>query len=386
MTTLSANAYYAHVAGPAYTCPNSELTYRYSTNMPEGRVRWTITNGKIFNIFSQTWESEWEFSQTSNPNLNETYPFRVKFDNLPLGTIGDVKVKVTTLWSVSGNKNVLFGPSPGTPIISGPVTLLNCLNEQQNYTAINLPENWQLTGWTLSSNIQQVGTSISPITVKGLNATYSGAQTLTGQFQFVTNGNVCALQSVNKSIWLGKPAPGSQVLDGGPYYSGAQICPGNHWVGMTWNGLVTSTAWTVTPGLYYSTNNTECNFTLPSSGFSGVSVSVNATNACGTSYNASYFLTKKNYGCGSFMVISYPNPAKEVLNIQSVLVHNEFVEETEVVPDAITLFDLSNKRIVDYLPNLSTSKIGLETIPSGEYVLHVKFGKEVVKKHISVKK
>lgn len=86
------------------------------------------------------------------------------------------------------------------------------------------------------------------------------------------------------------------------------------------------------------------------------------------------------------MVISYPNPAKEVLNIQSVVVHNEFIEETEVVPDAITLFDLSNKRIVDYLPNLSTSKISLETIPSGEYVLHVRFGKEVVKKHISIKK
>lgn len=379
-------SYYAHVNGPGYTCPDSELTYYYEENMPEGRIIFTITNGKIFNLVSSTWETTWEFYQGDHPDWNETYPFRVKWDNLPLGTVGNVNVRICSGWCVEGDKVVTFNPTPGTPIIAGSTYLLNCQNQQQTYSANSIPQNWALTGWTLSSSIQQVATGPNQITVAGTNTTYNGMQTVTGMFQFTTDGNSCGTQNVTKNVWLGKPAPLSQSVDGFSYYSGYMICPGNHWVGITWNGLVTSTSWSVTSGIYYSANNNECDFTLPSSGYSSVDITVNGSNVCGTSYNASYYLSKKPYGCGSFMVAAYPNPATNELNVQTTEVVETGGVESQIVADEIILLDKRQSKIVHERPTGSTTKIKTLILPPGEYYLHVKFGDEIIKQHVIIQK
>ena len=153
---------------------------------------------------------------------------------------------------------------------------------------------------------------------------------------------------------------------------------------MTWNGLVNSTVWTVTPGIYYYTNSTICNFTLPSSS-SAVSISVNATNTCGTSWNASYYLSKKTFGCGSFMVSSYPNPASDEINIQSKYAAEGSAEQEEIIPDEIVLINAENLSIFKTKPTSSSSKINASKLVPGSYVLKVRFGESVSQQHILIK-
>jgi Secretion system C-terminal sorting domain len=245
---------------------------------------------------------------------------------------------------------------------------------------------WEVANWTLSSHLQQVGSGTNPITVKGSTTTYQGAETLTGVFHFTTDGNTCATKNVNKSIWLGKPSPASQTVDGLTYSPGYQICPGNHWVGITWSGLVNSTSWTVTPGIYYYTNNSECDFTLPSSGISSVSITVNGSNACGPSYNASYYLSKKTYGCGSFLIVVYPNPAENELTIETSLKSATEDLQYAVPADEITLLDKSNSKLLAKFPTESTVTLDTKNIPKGEYFLRVRFGKDEITKHIIIDK
>ena len=200
MAHLPSSAYYVHANGPSNACANSEVTYTYSDDMIQGTLTWTITKGQIFNIFSQTWVSSWAIDQSSNPTLNDSYPFHVRFDPIPFGATGytaNVKVEIFKIFAVEGNKLVALEPSPGVPIINGQTSLLNCIGQQQSYTPVSLPPNWNLTGWTMTSNLQQLGSSTNPITVKAANTTYSGQETLTGQFQFSTGGVSCGTKSVN---------------------------------------------------------------------------------------------------------------------------------------------------------------------------------------------
>lgn len=378
-------AYYVHVNGPSYTCPNSELNYSYSTNSPAGTLKFTITNGKIFNTIAQTWVTYWEFNQDTNPTLNESYPFRVKWDNLALGTVGNIKCVISLIFSPEGNKSVIFGSSPDMPVIAGSGSLLNCINEQQAYTVTVLPLNWYLSNWNYSNQIQPVSTGINTVTIKGANTTYSGGETLTGVFQFTTDGNTCDTRYVNKSVWVGKPSPGSQTVDGSSYYSGFQICPGSHWVGISWNGAVSSTSWQVWTGGSYFTTNTTCDFVFPTSASSAM-ISVSATNTCGTSYNTSYYLNKKTWGCGSFLVASYPNPASSELIIDSSFASEIDGTPRTVVPDEVILFDQQNSKVAVGVLDDSKTKIDTRKLPKGQYYLHVRFGEEIIRKHIIIER
>lgn len=384
-------AFYAHVYGPNYTCPNSQLNYTYDDDYGGGVVTFTITNGQILNEINQTWGSVWSFDRGSYPQYNENWTFKIRWNNLPLGTLGNVKVQVCdrTFPCIcsSGNRGVTFGPSPGTPIISGNTFLLNCQSQQQTYTVNSIPESWSLVSWNYSSHIQSAnGTTLSPKIVSANNTTWQGMETLTGVFNFTTGGNTCATQNVNKNIWLNRPAVASQTVEGSAYYAGYQICPGNRWVGITWNGLVTSTSWTVTPGIAFYANNNECDFTLPSTGYSSVSISVNATNACGTSTNSSYYLVKKSYGCGSFLVATFPNPATEELTVKTSVQSTSEIGEYDVIADQIELTDATNAKRVSLVPTTSVIKLDTRTIPPGQYFLKLRFGNESVVKQIVIKK
>ncbi|MBL7870289.1 MAG: T9SS type A sorting domain-containing protein [Cyclobacteriaceae bacterium] len=209
--------------------------------------------------------------------------------------------------------------------------------------------------------------------------------TLTGVFNFTTGGVTCATQNVAKSIWLGKPSIISQTLNGGSYFPGSQICPGNHWVGVSWNGLVGSTFWNVTPGISYYSNNTTCNFTLPNNGYSSVAITVNATNSCGTSSNTSFYLSKKTYGCGSFLVSASPNPASNDLNIKTSLVSETEGIQYEAIADAVYLVDESNSKVISIVPSDASFNLDTRQIKNGIYFLHTRFGKDEFVKRIIIK-
>ena len=385
MIAIETNAFYAHVTGPGYTCPNSELNYQYDDDYGGGNVELSITNGLIFNTVTQTWVNYWFFYEGDLTVSS----FIVKWNSSAIGTIGNIHIKVcdhtATFICSNGDKNVTFGASPGSPIISGSGSILNCANEQQSYTPVSVPENWQLVSWNYSSNIQQVNGTLNPKLVKGVNTSANGMETLTGVFNFVTGGNTCSTQNVSKSIWLGKPGAASQVVDGSGYYAGYPICPGNHWVGVTWNGPVTSTLWSVTSGITYTTTNTICNFTFPTSETS-VAITVNATNGCGTSSNTSYYLTKKSFGCGSFLVSISPNPSSNDLNVKTFIANETDGSQYDVVAEAAELLDEQNTRVLSLIPTEATFNLDISQIRNGVYYLHIRFGKDDFVKRIIIKK
>lgn len=381
----------AEVTGPAYTCPNSQLTYYYDDSYGCGYVTWTITNGEIYNEIAQVWTTSWSFDRSQYPQYNSSFPFKIKWGSGSLGTIGNADVQVcdcTFTWICgNGDLDVTFGPSPGTPILSGSSSILNCINEQKVITTASVPENWQVVQWNVSSNLQLVSGTGSSATVKGVNTTANGMETLTGEFRFRTDGNTCGSSKyASKDIWLGKPAPKAQTANGASYYSGYQICPGNNWVGISWNGLVSSTSWSITPGISYTSNNSELDFTFPSSGYSSVSISVNATNTCGTSYNASYYLSKQLYGCGSFMMATYPNPVSSELSVQTSVIGAKDGVEYDVVADEVLLLDATNKSYIKLKPSKSKNTLDVRGLQSGLYFLKSKFGKDEVTNQIIVEK
>ena len=141
------------------------------------------------------------------------------------------------------------------------------------------------------------------------------------------------------------------------------------------NGPLSSTSWTVTPGISWVANNTECDFTLPRSGLSGVAITVNGTNACGTSSNVNYFLSKKTWGCGSFMVASFPNPSSGELTVESSFVDDK-ESQTEVIPDEVVLLDKFSQKVISKFPTESRTLLDTKNIPDGEYYLRVRYGTE----------
>lgn len=387
---FNANAFYAHVYGPNFTCPDSELIYYYDDDYGWGIVTWTITYGKVFNELTQTWVTSWTFDRSQYPYLSSDFPFRIKWDNASIGQVGNVHINVCDglfpFICSNGDRNVTFGPSPGTPVISGSNSILSCTGERKSYSAVNIPEGWSLSSWSLSSNIKRYGSGNSPITIEAQSTTSQGAATLTGNFVFTTDGNTCGTKNVPKSIWLGKPEVQSKTVNGSPYsYGSYAVCPGNNWVGVTWNGLVSSVSWSVTPGITYYPGTNELDFYFPYSGYSAVSISVNATNTCGTSYNSSYYLSKKTFGCGSYLVTVYPNPSSDELNIE-ISSDKLSVKESDLVPKQIFIVDESNTIIHSSIPQKSSARLDIRNIPDGIYYLHIVIDKNKVVERILIKK
>lgn len=381
--------FYVHLYGPNYTCQNSQQSFFYEDDYGGGIVEVSVVRGEIFNEVTQTWVTYWSFYEGDYSYGNQNTPFKIRWNNSVNGSVGSIHIRVCdatlTFICSNGNKNVVFGSSPGTPTIGGSGQILNCYDQQQLYTASSFPEGWQLTGWTLSSNLSQISSGVNSITVKAASTSFNGPATITGNLAFSTGGNTCDTRTVTKSIWLGKPAPVNQVVDGMSYSHGFLICPGNHWVGISWNGQISSTNWSVTPGIAYFANNTQCDFTLPINGYNSVVITVSATNSCGTSANANYFLQKKTFGCGSYRVATYPNPASDEINIESEFETLEGLRSF-VVPDQITFLNKQGIKLFSLSPSKTNEKIDVRAIPNGEYLLKIRFGREEFVSRLLIKR
>ena len=138
--------------------------------------------------------------------------------------------------------------------------------------------------------------------------------------------------------------------------------------------------------LYNYTNNNECDFTLPSSGYSSISITVNATNVCGTSTNTSYYLSKKTYGCGSFLVATFPNPADNEMTIKTSVIGDDKGSPYEVIADEVVLIDNTNTKLNTKYPATAETKLDTRNVPAGVYFLRIKFGEESVVKQVIIKK
>jgi len=201
-------------------------------------------------------------------------------------------------------------------------------------------------------------------------------------------------------LYSGKPYITNQKVDGSTYYSGMQICPGNHWLSVTPYGYGAGIAsWTVPAGVPYFVGNNTLDFTLPSN-LSSISISVKSTNACGTGPNSYFYLVKKTYGCTlSLSMLLYPNPASD--NVTVTFIESQpLIEDNDSILDNVVLKEVEQLEPTNYTINIynnqslliSTLKrsgnsfiIPLANIPDGIYIIEVSDGINCYRQQLIVK-
>lgn len=218
-----------------------------------------------------------------------------------------------------------------------------CYPATRTYSTLNISgatnytwtaENFTISGSTYTASATTSGNGPGKIKVS-ITSPYSNT---------TINGTI--------PVWVGPPQITNQKVDGGTYYTGMQICPGNHYLTVTpIGGNAGSATWTVPSGIPYSVGTNLLNFTFPSS-FSSVAITCRSTNSCGTGTNGSFYLTKKTYGCsGYFAMTVYPNPASDNVTIS-------MIEDAQLVTtndSDLTNMDMNNSKAVE--PTTYTIKI-----------------------------
>jgi hypothetical protein len=206
--------------------------------------------------------------------------------------------------------------------------------------------------------------------------------------------------SPNINFWVGKPLMTNQKVDGGSYYSGKPICPGNHWLSVTPVGDGAGNAtWTVPSGILYFVGNNTLDFTFPSS-FGSVSITARSANSCGTGPNAAFYLTKKTSGCTlSVGITVYPNPTSDNITITMMedqplvnkfdtsLVNLSVDNVTAGEPTTYTINIYNNQSILvsSFTRRDKSFTIPLNNIQDGTYIIDVCDGMNSYRQQLIVK-
>ena len=214
----------------------------------------------------------------------------------------------------------------------------------------------------------------------------------------MTNGT--CIWNKQKDVWVGPPVITNQKVDGGYYYAGIQICPGDHWLSVTPEGYGAGVAtWTVPPGITYFVGTNTLDFTFPSS-WSSVTISARSANSCGTGPNSYFYLSKKTWGCdGGYSMTLNPNPASDhvtvtitknesaVENSDSVMTHIAMTPEETSVPINYTvrIFDNQSTLLSTMTRSGNSFDIPLTNMRDGTYVIEVSDGRDSISRILIVK-
>jgi hypothetical protein len=193
--------------------------------------------------------------------------------------------------------------------------------------------------------------------------------------------------SSNKEFWVGTPLITDSEVDGNSYYSGYQVCPGDHYLGVTPEGDGAGTAtWTVPAGIVYFVGTNTLDFTFPSSSY-GLNFLVRSANSCGTGSSYGFFIAKKTYGCSrSLSMTVYPNPASDNVTI-TIDNDPELSSDTAVENDnySVSLYDNQSTLIKTVARSGRSFEIPLNNIRNGTYIIEVTDGKNSCRQQLIVK-
>jgi hypothetical protein len=279
------------------------------------------------------------------------------------------------------------------PNLTGSVNLL-CLNGQRSFNTNITNMSGATFSWTPGPFITEVsGSGTSQYTIKGIGNGYSSVG-----LQINTPSGFSWLDT--KYFYAGKPVLSNQKVDGYNYYTGYQICPGNHWLAVTVTGEgASNTAWTVPQGIAYFVGYNELDFTFPFS-WSSIAFSATSTNGCGTTSNTSYYLTKKTYGCPYGMTLS-PNPASDYVTItieqdQRILggiadTSNIYLKSIEnsggtYENHKIKIYNSQSSLVSSYTRGGNKFDIQLRNLNDGLYIIEVTDGLNIYRQQLIVKR
>ncbi len=194
--------------------------------------------------------------------------------------------------------------------------------------------------------------------------------------------------SLTKPVWVGQPLVTNQKVDGGSYYTGLGICPGNHYLNVSTPtiGGASTAIWTVQSGVPYVSSGNNLNFTMYNN-VSSISITAKSTNACAVQGgpNTSFYLTKKSFGCSAFLSVNiYPNPISNELFVETTIIDELDNSTSQLIADEIMLIDSNGNMIFKANPTISNPIYDLSKIQKGEYFLEVRVGLEVIKHRILI--
>jgi N-acetylneuraminic acid mutarotase len=234
--------------------------------------------------------------------------------------------------------------------------------------------------WSTTSNLSITsGQGTKNVQIRSLQ---SGSGTITASMVIE-----CRTVQFQKSVWSGTPHITNQKVDGNNYYPNYPICNGSHYLTVTPVGGNASTAtWTVPSGITYYVGTNLLNFVYQPYNPSSIAITTRSTNSCGQGANYAFYLTRKTWGCGSYLLSYSPNPADEDLTVEvlaeqatSEEIELPEIEEVTLVNDRGTILKISADRALRHI-------LDVRDIPKGEYYLHIRVAGEVVKERVRIKK
>ena len=379
----------------------------YIEDIPDIGMTWEIQliqdDGNLnlydLNYYSQYADGFLYDPETGYFNLGSTGYFNITFGitkaNRINGAYRDVKFRCRFLtqygWSIWFEEE--FRISVNDLLISR--NNLVCYSPNKTYTVSGYPASSTFV-WTKSSNLTNVGGSTSTSYVVHAASTSVHAS---GWVNVEVSKSTCTWEK-QKDIWVGTPIITNQKVDGGSYYPGMQICPGDHWLSVTPVGYGAGVAtWTVPPGITYFVGTNTLDFTFPSNA-SSVAITARSSNTCGTGPNSSFYLTKKYYGCGrSGGMTLYPNPASDNVTITIIenlplVVYSDSSINNMAITDAkadepttytIRIYNSQSILLSTWTRSGKSFNIPLINMRDGTYIIEVSDSKNIYRQQLFVK-
>jgi len=305
------------------------------------------------------------------------------------GTNSIQSLQVENAWYAVG-----VGSNPGQVTITGPTNDLVC-SSGASFTVNNVPSGHTVS-WTCSTNLSLVSSS-------GNNATFNtGSSTSSAGWvqATITNDTYGGSAPVRYEVWCGKPQITNKKVDGSSYYTGFQVCPGDHYLNVTpVGGNAGTTTWTVPYGITYSVGTNTLDFTFPSNA-SSVAITAKSANTCGTGPNSSFYLTKKTWGCyDSYAMTLSPNPASDYVTItmlenQSLIDYAESgnttvdvdVKTYEPTTYTINIYNNQSTKLSSVTRSGESFNVSLINLLDGTYTIEVSDGRNSYRQQLVVKR
>jgi hypothetical protein len=237
--------------------------------------------------------------------------------------------------------------------------------------------------WSVSSLNPDLPTPISPQSGTGLLAALSatGQGGSSSKIDFLVEG--CGISTIlSDTFFAGVPAIYDKRIDGVPGTQ-AFLCPGSHYASLKVSGADAScVTWANSGSNPHNFNCTSVDMYM--TGYSGSSTFIAyATNECGTN-DARFFLIPKQYGCQLWGLSIFPNPAVDVVTVESVITDGSPLEEAPEFEDVRLISGMGN--LVFHSQQTTKSiTIPLSGIAPGIYTLQATANGEQISEIVNIK-
>jgi hypothetical protein len=269
--------------------------------------------------------------------------------------------------------------------VSGPTLICST----GTFTLNNPPAGCTIS-WHNSSNLSLTST---------LNNTATFTRVGNGSGWVQPYFSACSFSLPQYSTWVGTPEMTNPIVDGRSYYTGMQICPGNHYIKVTpVGGNPTTATWIIPSGIPYLIGTNQVDFTLPSN-VNGLQFSARSTNSCGTGSYFSYYLAKKTSGCPSSISMTlYPNPAMDNVNIllksdevpqdlsDTTITYLNDVQNIEPSYYTIKVYNSRSSLVATFTRSGKSFNIPLSNLNIGNYIIELSDGKNSTRQELIIKR